>query len=199
MPKIFHSGPQIVENPDLTIRNKYPKDFGWGFYCTRNETQAKIWALRARKRQGTGFVNYYEFNEDGAKTILRDGYLRLDITRDRRRQITDPASNQWLKFIVNCRRHKDIGSMPHDYDIVEGPMADDKVWEYINDYLKYLEDLEKGAKNPSGLSIEEFWKKATFNTITNQICFHTPRSLKFIKFVGALELNNKNQRNIAKR
>ena len=33
-------------------------------------------------------------------------------------------------FIADCRN----GSL-HDYDIVEGPMADDTIWNYVNDFL----------------------------------------------------------------
>lgn len=192
--RIFHSGPQRVEIPDLKIRNSHPKDFGWGFYCTRSEKQAKLWALRALKMYGTGFLNCYDFDESRAISNLRDGYLRLNVTLDRHRQMTDIASNNWLNFIVACRQHKDTNSMPHKFDIVEGPMADDKVWEYISEYLRYLNDLAKGVKKPSGLSVQEFWKKATFNTATNQICFHTERSLNYLKFLEAFDMANKNNR-----
>lgn len=38
--------------------------------------------------------------------------------------------NEWLEFIVQCRSGK-----IHEYDIVEGPMADDTIWNFVNDYL----------------------------------------------------------------
>ena len=39
-------------------------------------------------------------------------------------------SDEWLYFIAQCRSGK-----THNYDIVEGPMADDTVWNYVNDFL----------------------------------------------------------------
>lgn len=36
-------------------------------------------------------------------------------------------------FIAECRSGK-----THFYDIVEGPMANDTVWNYVNDYLTFL-------------------------------------------------------------
>lgn len=39
-------------------------------------------------------------------------------------------SDEWLNFIAECRAGK-----IHEYDIVEGPMADDTIWNFVNDYL----------------------------------------------------------------
>ena len=39
-------------------------------------------------------------------------------------------SDEWLDLIAQCRNGK-----THNYDIVEGPMADDTVWNYVNDFL----------------------------------------------------------------
>lgn len=38
---LFHGSNVIVEHPDIRIRG-YEKDFGYGFYCTSLESQAKI-------------------------------------------------------------------------------------------------------------------------------------------------------------
>lgn len=38
--------------------------------------------------------------------------------------------DEWLDFIAECR----VGKI-HEYDIVEGPMADDTIWNFVNDYL----------------------------------------------------------------
>ena len=39
-------------------------------------------------------------------------------------------SDEWLDLIAQCRNGK-----IHNYDIVEGPLADDTVWNYVNDFL----------------------------------------------------------------
>ena len=42
--KIYHGSNVAVPNPKILI-NGYYKDFGYGFYCTNIEKQAKRWAL----------------------------------------------------------------------------------------------------------------------------------------------------------
>ena len=41
---IYHGSNVEVSNPKILI-NGYYKDFGYGFYCTNIEKQAKRWAL----------------------------------------------------------------------------------------------------------------------------------------------------------
>jgi len=46
-------------------------------------------------------------------------------------------NDEWLDFVVLNRNDKN--PIPaHDYDIVEGPVADDKIQNRIVDYLKYV-------------------------------------------------------------
>lgn len=53
---------------------------------------------------------------------------------------------------------------------VEGPMADDQIYNHID-------DLYDGI-----ITREEFWKLAEFNYPTNQICFLTEKSITYLKF-----------------
>ena len=47
-------------------------------------------------------------------------------------------SKEWAEFIMMNRRNKDLEPM-HDYDIVYGPIADDKVGLQISRYqLQYI-------------------------------------------------------------
>ena len=103
MDKLFHGSNVIVEHPDIRIRG-YEKDFGYGFYCTAIESQAKKWAL---SKKGNHVVNIYEFEGyNGYKT-----------------KVFSEMTEEWLDFVIDCRRGR-----RHDYDIVEGPMADDQIW-----------------------------------------------------------------------
>ena len=54
--------------------------------------------------------------------------------------------------------------------IVEGPMADDTVWNYVNDFLSG--DISRTA----------FWELAKFKYPTHQISFHTLKALDCLKF-----------------
>lgn len=42
----------------------------------------------------------------------------------------DQLNREWLDFIANCRSGK-----VHNFDIVEGPTADDEIWDHVRDYL----------------------------------------------------------------
>ena len=61
----------------------------------------------------------------------------------------------------------------HDYDIVEGPMADDKIFNYIQSFLDG--EITRAA----------FWELARFEHPTHQISFHTKEALKTLKFEGS--------------
>lgn len=74
-------------------------------------------------------------------------------------------TEDWLDFAISCRR-----GIVHEYDIVEGPMADDQIWDYV-------EDLVAGK-----ISREAFWELAKFKYPTHQIAFYTEKSLKSISF-----------------
>lgn len=39
---------------------------------------------------------------------------------------TDLTTDAWVDFIAGCRN-----GIPHSYDTVEGPMADDQIWNFV--------------------------------------------------------------------
>ena len=57
---IYHGSNVAVPNPRILI-NAYYKDFGYGFYCTNLEKQAKRWALT---KKGASIVNNYSYAEN---------------------------------------------------------------------------------------------------------------------------------------
>lgn len=150
--EIFHGSAEIVEFPEIRI-SRYTKDFSWGFYCSTSYKQACRWASR---RNRIGYVNRYEYSEESSLRVLR----------------FDEMSDNWLDFIAECRSGK-----THNFDIVEGPMADDAVWNYVNDYLS------------GNISRTVFWELARFKHPTHQISFHTVRALACIKYLGSDEIH----------
>ena len=68
-------------------------------------------------------------------------------------------TEEWLDFIVNCRR-----GIEHEYDIVEGPMADDQIWDYVDDFTRGL------------ITREAFWVLVKFNHPTHQILFSNEKA-----------------------
>lgn len=107
---LYHAGKEVVEFPEIR-KTKYTKDFSWGFYCTNNYVQALRWANRG---EGEPTVNYYTYEENDNLSILK----------------FDCMTDEWIDFIARCRSGE-----THMYDIVEGPMANDTVWNYVNDFI----------------------------------------------------------------
>lgn len=142
---LYHGSNVIVEKPQI-LENGFYKDFGYGFYCTRIEKQAKRWALTKRKKH---IVNQYLYVEN----------VNLKIKR------FDKMTEEWLQFVVDCRK-----GVKHDYDIVEGAMADDTIWDYIEDYIA------------GRISRPAFWELVKFKYPTHQIVFCTEEALCTLKF-----------------
>ena len=85
--------------------------------------------------------------------------------------VFDEMTEEWLDFIVHCRSGKS-----HTYDIVEGPMADDTIYNYIQNYID------------GKISRAAFWELAKFSHPTHQISFHTISALDTLKYVGSEEV-----------
>lgn len=54
------------------LQNGFYKDFGYGFYCTNIEKQAKRWAIT---RRGDSVVNRYQYTPNNELKILRFGEM----------------------------------------------------------------------------------------------------------------------------
>lgn len=148
---IYHGSNVLVEMPQIIVSGFY-KDFGYGFYCTNIETQARKWALT---KKGDSIVSVYSYQEDKSLKLLSFPQM----------------TEEWLDFVVNCRR-----GIKHDYDIVKGPMADDQIWDYVEDFIE------------GSITREAFWVLAKFKHPTHQIVFCTPKSLSTIKFERSIKL-----------
>lgn len=148
---ICHGSNVIVNKPKI-ITDGYYKDFGYGFYCTNFEKQAKRWALTKKSNH---IVNVYSYTEN------------LDLNC----KVFEQMSDEWLDFVVSSRR-----GITHTYDIVEGPMADDQIWDYVEDYTA------------DKISKEAFWALVKFKYPTHQIVFCTEEALQTLHYEGSITL-----------
>jgi hypothetical protein len=144
---IMHGSKIQVPSPEIR-KSRFYKDFGAGFYCSNLESQAYRWAARF----GAGYVNYYEFSPNAELCTLSFSHM----------------TEEWLDFVAFCRN-----GGTHEYDTVEGPMANDEVYNYVADFLSGV------------ISRAAFWELVKFRYPTHQISFHTEESLKTIKFLKA--------------
>lgn len=143
---LYHGSNQIVEYPEIR-KAKFNKDFYFGFYCTQYEKQAERWAGRYGKK---GYINKYEYIPDCNLKNLK----------------FENMTEEWLDFIVACRT-----GQPHQYDIVEGPMADDTIYNYVQEYID------------GKISRAAFWELVKFKYPTHQISFHTISALNTLTFL----------------
>lgn len=153
---LYHGSNEIVDAPAILI-TKYKKDFGWGFYTSESKTQAERWARRRALKGGTPTVSTYEYTANHTLKILA----------------FPGVNDEWLDFIAKCRSSN---ATQHSYDIVSGPMADDEVWNYVDDFLA------------GKISREAFFALCKFKHPTQQTSFHTAAALTTLKFIKAEEV-----------
>ena len=148
---LYHGSNVAVERPQILVSGFY-KDFGYGFYCTNIEKQARKWAMT---KKGNSIVSIFSYH-----------------TREDLKVLSFPTmTDEWLDFVVDCRR-----GIKHDYDIVEGPMADDQIWDYVEDFME------------GSISREAFWVLAKFKHPTHQIVFCTQKTLETITYERSIAL-----------
>ncbi|MDY2608129.1 MAG: DUF3990 domain-containing protein, partial [Lachnospiraceae bacterium] len=58
---IVYYGSNVEVSIPRILQNGFYKDFGYGFYCTKYDKQAKRWALT---RKGESVVNRYSYTEN---------------------------------------------------------------------------------------------------------------------------------------
>lgn len=148
---LYHGSNVVVQKPKVLTNGHY-KDSGYGFYCTNLEKQAVKWALVKRKKH---IVNIYDYKEN----------MNLKICQFNR------MTEEWLDFVVNCRK-----GIEHDFDIVEGPMADDTIWDNIEDFTR------------GDISREAFWALVKFKYPTHQIVFCTQEALSTLQYERSYHL-----------
>ena len=169
---IYHGSNVEVSNPKILI-NGYYKDFGYGFYCTIIKEQAQRWAKRYDKKVVSIYdvrMNFkrWALTKKGASVVNNYSYLK---NPELKILCFSEMTEEWLDFVVNCRRGK-----MHTYDIVEGPMADDQIWDYVEDYTA------------DKISKEAFWALVKFKYPTHQIVFCTEEALQTLHYEGSITL-----------
>ncbi|MDR0940886.1 MAG: DUF3990 domain-containing protein [Bacteroidales bacterium] len=155
--RVYHGSDTVVSVVDLQ-KCKPSRDFGRGFYVTKLRFQAENMAQRvARFSKQTPVITEYEFDEYAYEdTDLK--VLRFD-----------DYNEEWLDFVV-LNRNTDKRRQAHDYDIVEGPVADDRISRNVSKYLQ------------GKISREEFLKMLQHSE-NHQICFCTINSLQMLNYV----------------
>ena len=115
---LYHGTVSEIQQIDVNL-GRERKDFGKGFYMTVSKKQAvgmmhKKYREVVRRSRGK---QENEFSERLYEITLNEAFFSaLKI------KIFDTADLEWLDFVLMCREK---GGVPHDYDLVIGPTADD--------------------------------------------------------------------------
>ena len=115
---LYHASPFRIEHPDV-CHSRDHLDFGKGFYLTVLYEQARQYARRFLLRGGTAYINSYHLDDDLSAYKVK---------------IFTHYDEEWLDYVGACRRG--IGIPP--YDVVEGGIANDRVFNTIDLYFSGL-------------------------------------------------------------
>lgn len=112
---LFHGSNVVIEKIELLKCNKY-KDFGQVFYLTHNKDQALIVAeAKVAIFGGEPILNKFDFDDN----LLTDGTLSY-------KSFTQ-YDKEWAEFIFRHRDETQVPPYMHNYDVVYGPIANDRV------------------------------------------------------------------------
>lgn len=158
--KIYHGSIEKVESPEIRESNR-TLDYGQGFYTTTSYEQAEAWVRRRmnEKRTSRGYVCVYELNEAALESL--------------KTLIFEQPTEEWVDFVMKNRTQR---GYVHEFDIVYGPVANDRVYAAFALY-------EGGLINKQALIAELKAYK-----LVDQCLFHTEKALQALTFIEAKEV-----------
>lgn len=159
--RLYHGSIVEVRKPNLRSCRK-KTDFGKGFYTTTHKEQAEHWTKikMDRAKVDRRVVSVFEIDD----ALLTNPDLKI-----RRFNGVDEA---WLNFVVDSRK-----GVKHEYDLVFGPVANDRVFTVVNLY-------ESGVLDAPA-AIAELKAYKTYD----QLSFHTKWVITSLMFVESYEVN----------
>lgn len=168
---VYHASYAKIKVIDLNYAKKN-KDFGKGFYVTTDKKQAFKFAklIAKRRNESKAYINLYKLVD------LKD----LDIT-----EFSD-TDEKWINCVIGFRKNE-YSSFSKKYtnkDIIIGKIADDETSLTLNTYLAGGYG-KVGSKEASALAI----KLLKPETLSNQICFRTKKSLKKLTYIETEMVN----------
>ena len=158
--KIYHGSLEMVEHPMILKPNR-KLDYGQGFYTTTSEKQAKEWVERRmlENNSNCGYINVYEFDD---KKLPELNSL-----------IFPEPNEEWADFVMANRTKFDF---THRYDIVYGPVANDRVY------------LQFGLYEAGAISVETLIRELKTYKLVDQYLFHTDKALTALRFIESIKI-----------
>lgn len=155
--KLYHTSTVRIPSPDIRHSRDH-LDFGRGFYLAPLESQARSYGQRFIRRGEPAVMNIYLFSDD---------------TGDAARKTFPAYDGEWLDYITACRK----GLLHEQYDIIEGGIADDQVFDTVDLYLQGTYSREQALDQLQ-------WKKPN-----HQLCIASQTVLdKYLHFIESITL-----------
>ena len=151
----YHGSNVAIKTIDLAQCNPY-KDFGQAFYLTADKVLAmNVANARVDIFGGEPVVNEFYFDE----TLLSDGTLSF--------KSFSAYTEEWADSVCQHRDETNVPPYMHNYDVVYGPIANDRVGLQIRNFR--LGNINK----------KEFLRRLKYmKGITFQYAFCTPRAIE---------------------
>jgi len=150
---LFHGSNVPIDSIDLS-KSKPNKDFGCAFYLSPDFDQAKEMAsFKADILGGSEIVSQFEIDSfDGLRLKVFDSY-----------------SEDWAHFVYD-NRNEPNGTIIHDYDVVYGPIANDRIGAQITRFKQGY------------ITFDEFLNRIKYiKGITFQYAFCTQKAIERLK------------------
>lgn len=158
---VFHGSTEMIREP-LAHTGRRNLDFGTGFYVTDLHDQAVFWANRPVNKNHPHWLNIYELDVDG---IRNSGYRYLRF---------GSYDFEWLEFVVANRRGEERWQA---YDLIEGGIANDRVFNTIELYAAGLTPREEALE------------KLRYEKPNNQLCLIRQELIdRYLRFISAEEV-----------
>jgi len=150
---LYHGSNCNFDKVDIS-KSKDRRDFGKGFYTTTLCEQAEDWAGALFDRYKGDGIFVYE--------------LELELTGELLVKRFDGLSEEWLLMV---QKNRTLGGIQHNFDIVQGPVANDKTARTIALYIAGIIDANEAIK------------RLQSNRINDQVSLHTSAALSRLKIV----------------
>ena len=152
---LYHGSTIDIQNIDIS-KSRPNKDFGVAFYLSATREQAyEMATFKADLEDTSPVVNTYEFDEIELKNLRYKHF--------------DAYTEEWAHFVYDHRTEPQ-GRTLHNYDVVYGPIANDRIGAQITRFKQGY------------ITFEEFLRRIQYpEGITFQYAFCTSLSISKLK------------------
>lgn len=126
---LYHGTAEKILNIDVK-KGRNHKDFGQGFYMAVSKQQA-IGMMHKKYRES--ILRRPNAKENQFEELLYEIILDTHYAETLSIKEFKSANKEWLDFILMCR---ESGGLPHNFDLVIGPTADDDTLFCLNSYWR---------------------------------------------------------------